>query len=605
MADTLGEMILEIDVELNKFRAGLATAKKEAKAFYDDISKTKATLSAPAFDNYTKSQSGTKSSISSYLAKQQEEINKEMSRANAELVKQQSQLQKYNAGIQDFFNKNIDDQNKARIEEQESLQKYTLGIQSQFDKIVQIKEAAAIREQQATQKYTLAIQSQFDNVLNRESDRLQKYSLDIQSQFDKMLGQKSVSDIAQKKVLEEQSKISMYRDMVLSKSGGMSGVQEQAIKDNERFDAQLKGTTKTLATYEQAIARVQRTLMAFGAVVAFRYISQALTFPVEESVRYNAEIEKTRLGIASIVSAQMEMTSASGEQVKGAEKLNKALTMSDDVMKKLKIDNLSTIATFEQLARAYQSALSPGLAAGMNLDQIRQFSVGMVQAAGAMGVNLDMMAEELRSMLRGTITPRNTIIATNLGITNEDIRRYKGDANALFSFIMGKLSEVTKYGPLLQQSFAGVQSNLVDATSMLFGESGNQFFEYLKQEMSDMFNVIVKIDDKTKSMTLNPELLTAMKVFFSIAEAITGVLATVGKALAGLAIGIGGVVNDAAKLVKMTQAYGGQELYATYGEGGSSGRDLAAEYDIAFKYYKQYLDKVNEYSKKIQEIERA
>src|SRR5574343_1129184 len=429
MADTLGEMILEIDVELTKFRSTLATAKKEAKSFYDDVNKM--TSAPPAFKQ---------NQLQSFTNSMNKQRSSEWNRAWEDAAKDQKR-------ILDF----------------------TTNMHKQKNAEILASEKAAYSEM---------------NKIRQESANQEKAILDFRVAMNKQRASEILAsekaayseNSARQSIYDQQAKISMYRDMVLSKSGGMSGVQEQAIKDNERFDAQLKGTTKTLATYEQAIARVQRTLMAFGAVVAFRYISQALSFPVEESVRYNAEIEKTRLGIASIVSAQMEMTSASGEQVKGAEKLNKALTMSDDVMKKLKIDNLSTIATFEQLARAYQSALSPGLAAGMNLDQIRQFSVGMVQAAGAMGVNLDMMAEELRSLLRGTITPRNTIIATNLGITNEDIKKYKANSADLFNFIMGKLNDFAVAGQESQKTFAGIFSNLKDATSMLFGESGNQFF---------------------------------------------------------------------------------------------------------------------------------
>jgi DNA-directed RNA polymerase sigma subunit (sigma70/sigma32) len=52
----------------------------------------------------------------------------------------------------------------------------------------------------------------------------------------------------------------------------------------------------------------------------------------------------------------------------------------------------------------------------------------MMQAAAAMQVPLDMMNEEMRGMLTGQIQPRNTIIATRLGITPEMIRQYQGDA---------------------------------------------------------------------------------------------------------------------------------------------------------------------------------
>jgi hypothetical protein len=60
----------------------------------------------------------------------------------------------------------------------------------------------------------------------------------------------------------------------------------------------------------------------------------------------------------------------------------------------LKIDNFSTVATLEQLTTAFQHAIAPASAVGFSIDQTRKYTVAMVQAAGAMGLSLDMMTEE-------------------------------------------------------------------------------------------------------------------------------------------------------------------------------------------------------------------
>lgn len=289
---------------------------------------------------------------------------------------------------------------------------------------------------------------------------------------------------------------------------------------------------------DRAFGRLTRTLFAFTGVYAFVELISSLHQAVSAGVEFNKTIENVKLGMGALLEAQGKFRQ-NGEILTGVEATNAALTMSSDIIKKLQYDNIQTIATFEQLARAYQSALAPGLAAGFNTEQVRQFSLAMVQAASAMQLPLDMMAEEMRSMLRGTITPRNTIIATNLGITNEDIRQYKGDAQGLFNFIMEKLDKFKTYGPLLQDSFAGLWSNMVDIFRMAAGEAGAPFFEFLKQVMRDITDYLVVIDNKTKKLTINPQFIEVLKDFYKLTELIAVSLGGVIGAVAGLMASLG------------------------------------------------------------------
>ena len=59
--------------------------------------------------------------------------------------------------------------------------------------------------------------------------------------------------------------------------------------------------------------------------------------------------------------------------------------------------NFQTIATLDQLVRAYQETLPVAMAKGFNKQMVLDYTVAMVQAAGAIGLSLDQMAEETRS----------------------------------------------------------------------------------------------------------------------------------------------------------------------------------------------------------------
>lgn len=317
------------------------------------------------------------------------------------------------------------------------------------------------------------------------------------------------------------------------KAFGLDPLAQQLTRTGDgikRVGSYAKEADGHLSGMDRAFGRLSRTLFAFVGVSVFVGFVTSIMQAIAAGVEFNKTLESVRIGMAALMEAQGKF-SQGGMVLSGAASLNASLTQSSQIIKQLQYDNLKTIATFEQLAKAYQSALSPGLAAGFNLQQVRQFTLAMVQAASAMQLPLDMMAEELRSMLRGTITPRNTIIATNLGITNEDIRKYKGDANALFSFIMGKLSEFTKYGPLLQQSFAGVQSNLVDVFKLMSGEAGKDYFDFLKGTMSFLTGMMADLSDESKGIQLNPETLKAFRAFYDIVELLTAAVVALGVAL--------------------------------------------------------------------------
>ena len=270
---------------------------------------------------------------------------------------------------------------------------------------------------------------------------------------------------------------------------------DPAVKAQEEGMKKVTGEIKTqvaeATNLERIMERIQRTMAAFVAVWAFQKVVQGFSSMISIGIEYNATLEQSRLGMAAILTAQGQFTDSSGRALQGTEALNAAMEMSSDITKKLQMDNLQTAATYQQLVKAYQQTIAPGLAVGFDPNQIRQYTLAMVQAASAMGLNLDMLAEETRSMLRGAITPRNTLIATALGLRNEDIRKYKNDAEGLYKFIMGRLSAFGVAGDMAQKTWAGVTSNVKDAISMVLGESFKPMFNYLKSEMTNIQNSLV------------------------------------------------------------------------------------------------------------------
>jgi hypothetical protein len=322
--------------------------------------------------------------------------------------------------------------------------------------------------------------------------------------------------------------------------------EKEAAESRKKGTEEIKKQEVATSSLNRTMERIQRTVAAFVGVWAFQKVVSGLSGMVKGGIEFNAVMEESRLGMAAIFMAQGQFVTASGRAQEGMEALNSSMEMSTKISKQLQLDNLRTAATYQQLVKAYQQTIAPGLAVGFNPEQIREYTVAMVQAASALGLNLDMLAEETRSMLRGAITPRNTLIATALGIRNEDIQRYRGDVDGLYKYVMGRLSAFGVAGEAVQMTWKGAISNVKDVIQIVLGEGFTNLFDYLKQEALNLQKMLVKWT--IKGPELDKEVVDAFSAMGqAIIEIIEGTKTWI-KSLSGL-LPIFGLVYQILRLI--------------------------------------------------------
>jgi len=244
-------------------------------------------------------------------------------------------------------------------------------------------------------------------------------------------------------------------------------------------------------------------------------IAMGAAFKVAKSgIGYLSEIETATLGIAAAyMTGGTYVDKLTGKALDASEALRASQADSAAIIKDLEFANLKTIATLDQLINAYQVTLPVALAKGFDRTQVKDFTVAMVQAAGAIGLPMEQLGEETRSLLTESINPRNSRIATVLGLRNEDIRKFKGDAQGLFDFLMQKLDAYRTAGVAAQTTWAGLWSNTKDIMLQGMGRGFEPLFEAIKYEMQSFANSMVTIDEKTKRINWNPEFLSGIDKF--------------------------------------------------------------------------------------------
>ncbi|MCP4897883.1 MAG: hypothetical protein GY906_13000 [bacterium] len=270
--------------------------------------------------------------------------------------------------------------------------------------------------------------------------------------------------------------------------------QTDALKRNsaawQKLAPQVEKTEKSLSSAGRTANRISFTFRRlFGILAAFaaaRLLIRGFQNLIKQAVAFNAQLEIARLSIAALFVATSDVRDATGETVTSAQQLALAQTEAARQTQLLRLDALKTAATFEQLLDTFQIAIAPGTRAGLATDQIRQFTVRISQAATALGVAQNQLAEEIRSILAGTIQLRTTRIAAALGITNEDIRRAK-EAGRLFEFLTDQFEAFGVAGEEALSTFAGLTGRVSDAMKQLFGAGTFQAFEQLKGLLADIF----------------------------------------------------------------------------------------------------------------------
>lgn len=279
----------------------------------------------------------------------------------------------------------------------------------------------------------------------------------------------------------------------------------------QRIATRIKGIGKSAQAANGPVNRLglslQRMVTAFIFFSTARRIIDFFKEMVGSMIQFNSKLEQVRLGMASLFLAVGTVVSAQGDVVKGAEGLQQAMRVSRQQTQLLRKEALKTVATFDQLAETFQVAIAPGLQAGLDLDQIRKFTVQISQAAAAIGLPQQQLAEEIRSIMAGTISIRQTRIAAALGITNKDIRNAK-QMGRLADFLQEKFQAFTVAGEKAMMTFSGIITNLKDALLLVAGAGGENLFDTIKEQLLSIKDLIVDPD----TLTPNPEAVKAFEV---------------------------------------------------------------------------------------------
>ncbi|GLC25062.1 hypothetical protein [Roseisolibacter agri] len=242
-------------------------------------------------------------------------------------------------------------------------------------------------------------------------------------------------------------------------------------------------------------------------------LTAALRF-VGTGIGFNEQIESSTFGIATLITAQAKLTDANRQQLTGVQALDTAYGLAERQVTALRIAGLKTAAETPQLLEAFQQATGAGLSAGLNLDEIRQVTVGITQAAGALGVPMVQLNQEVRSILDGTIDI-NSRVAKSLGITNEQVKAER-ERGTLAQFLVKRLEAFNVASERSNSLLVTQRSNLQEMLGVFAGEATKPLFDSFKRAANAALQDAFDVDAATIGPKFAPLIALAQSVFGTI-----------------------------------------------------------------------------------------
>jgi hypothetical protein len=276
-----------------------------------------------------------------------------------------------------------------------------------------------------------------------------------------------------------------------------------------------------------------------GAAIAATAAIAVIGVTLNKALNANANAENALLGIKSLVAALTDIRTANGEAATGAEKLAIAGEVAEKQLAALRLAGMQTSATFEQLSGAFQQAVGAGASAGLTLDQTRNLVVGITQAAGALGLPMQQLNQEVRSLISGEITANSTV-ARAIGITPEQVKLWR-ESGVLFERLNEQFQDFRNLGPETGATWTATLSNISDALTMSLQRMSKGAFDGIKRALQAGFSAAVNTETG-EATTAFQNLESVGKLAF---DAIGKVIVDVISGATSLAVSLGETLTGA------------------------------------------------------------
>jgi len=278
-----------------------------------------------------------------------------------------------------------------------------------------------------------------------------------------------------------------------------------------------------------------------GGIAGYEGAVLGISKTLGSAFEFAKNLEVSATGMSGIL---MSMGQINGKNIEW----NDALGISQQIITKMNNEALRTAATSEELIRATQALLAPGLGAGMTIDQITTLTVTGVNAVKSIGLQSYQVVQELRDLVAGGIQPASSTLATALGLKDADIKAAKASSQGLFTFLMERLRGFEVASGEYSKTWQGITDQLKEGVTRAGASGMEPLFSAVKSEMSGLVSQIVQVDNETKKISINPNLVAGIRSAAETAVAFGGEMKSLAGTVWNIAQPIGSVLVPSLQL---------------------------------------------------------
>ena len=249
--------------------------------------------------------------------------------------------------------------------------------------------------------------------------------------------------------------------------------------------------------------------------------------------QFAQQMETEQVGMSGILSSMTKLNDKSLDW-------NTAMGISKSIIADLNVEAAKTSATSEELVTTFRALLGPGLGAGMNIDEIKKFTVVGVNAVKSMGLDGRQLVQELRDLVQGGIQAASSTLATALGLTDKDIKAAKQSSEGLFKFLMKRIEGFKDASLETGNTLKGMFDQVKEGYTLAQAAGMDSLQNVAKSILMDVRKVLF-----TDDFQLKPEIILAWDEFGNDVVKLWEGIKNVASALAPVVEIIGGTLVKA------------------------------------------------------------
>lgn len=203
---------------------------------------------------------------------------------------------------------------------------------------------------------------------------------------------------------------------------------------------------------------------------------------VSGAVRFNAEMQRTKIALSTVVSAVDKIP------------LDQARAKADGIFAKVQKDAVRSTATTQELFGVLQGIAGPLRGAGKEYDNIRKTALDTVNAAQVLNIDLPQAARDIKQITTGRagVDVRLFSELKAMNLITEDAKTFNKLApDERVNKIQKALKEAGKGAPAFSRSWAGITSTLEDIFEILLNKVAGPILESITKGLTELADFLI------------------------------------------------------------------------------------------------------------------